>query len=608
MASYYQSWNIEDLNDATMYSSDVINNPDWYGNLDFCPLAKCDGLDILRYFDTDIANSFTTGVVWTSGIIMIANFFYNGSVHENGLCISVATYFDGGNNYLRITIGTGDHNGFTHYMTKQYSESDYRSFADYERKIYIVRKLLRSSYADEGAPNYTGKVQYYLWFGGVKLYTGSWRYDPNTGQEHMVYTAIAGLGDPAACLLSFPCSVSTLQDQSEGVYNINDDYTAYEISYSDYDDFRLTDGEGGFDPDPVDPTDPNMDDPEGPSGPGGGHGTHDRTNDTIGLPSLPTLGAASAGAITLYKLNATEMASFTTELWSFWQGIKSYFADPLDFIMGCMIMPLSPFTAGKYKPRIGPDTWNTGFDMVSDQYISYSCGIIDIDKYYDSCFDWDPYQKIQIYIPYVGYRELPTDQVNGKSIQLTYHIDVMSGDFVAFIHTPNTSLGGRPQVEQIVCQFAGTMGIRVPLHRQSFDNLVSAGINLLGGGVGMIAGGIASAAGLGDNGISAGQISNQVSAATVSTVNSAKRNVIRSGSIGSSSGYMAAQHPFIIRTLPRQSLPVRYMELEGYPCNMYGPVADFTGFVAIETIKLQCNATEAEKEMIIQLLKGGVYI
>ena len=609
MANYYQSWQIADLNNATMYSSDVINNPDWYTNDDMCPLAKCKGLDILNYFDTDIINSFTSAVVWTSNIIMIANAYYDGSVQNYGLCIRFATYFEGGESYLRVTLGQGNHNGFSYYRTIQYSEADYRNWAEYQRKIYIVRKLKRSTMADEGAPNYTGKIAYYFWFGGVALYTGSFTYDPSVGYEHMVYTRIPGLGDPAACLLSIPCSTSTIRDQSEGVYSLWDD-NIESVAFGDdtKDDFHLTDAAGEYDPDPADPTDPNIDDPEGPSGPGGGQGTHDRRNDTIGLPSLPGLGALDGGMITLYELTAADMANFFSDMWSFWEGIKAYFADPLDFIMGCMIMPFSPFTSGRYFPKFGADTWNYSFKVVSQQYFNLSLGMIDIDKYYDSCFDWDPYQKIQIFIPYVGYRELPVDQVNGKTIQLTYHIDCMSGEFVAFVHTPNTSLGGKPQVEQIICQFAGTMGVRIPLHRQSFDNMVSAGINLLGGAVGMAAGGLSQAAGLEGGDLNSNQIASQASAATVSAVNAGKRNVIRSGSIGADAGYMSSQRPFIIRTLPRQSLPVRYMELEGYPCNMYGPVADFTGFVAVEMIKLRVNCTEPEKEMIEQLMRGGVYI
>lgn len=353
--------------------------------------------------------------------------------------------------------------------------------------------------------------------------------------------------------------------------------------------------------------DPNEQDPEGPSAPGGGDGNHNRKTESVTLPDLPDLGALDAGMITLYRMTATEMTAFTAELWTFWQGIKSFFADPLDFVVGCMILPFTPDSSRKAYPKFGGDTWSTAFDVISAQYYSISCGSIDIDKYYGSCFDYDPYQKIQIWIPFVGYRDLPVDQIVGKTIELTYHIDCMTGDFVAFVHTPVVGEWG-PQLAQIICQFSGTMGTRVPLSRQSFDAAVQAGIQLIGGAVGMAAGGIAMAAGLDGKELNADQIANQASAATVSAINAGKTRVIRSGSIGAASGLMAKLNPFIIRTLPRQSLPEQYMQLEGYPSNIYGTVGDFSGFLAVETIKLKVAATSTEKDMIMQLLKGGIYV
>lgn len=353
--------------------------------------------------------------------------------------------------------------------------------------------------------------------------------------------------------------------------------------------------------------DPNLKDPDGPSKPGGGDGNHNRKTEAVTLPDLPDLGALDAGMITLYRLTGPEMTSFTSELWSFWTAIKAFFADPLDFVIGAMILPFTPSSIRKAKPKFGADVWNTAFDVISEQFYSISCGTIDIEKYYGSCFDYDPYHKLQIYIPYVGYRDLPVDQIMGKTIELTYHIDCMTGDFVAFVHTPVVGAYG-PQLAQIICQFAGTMGVHVPLTRQSFDEVVKAGINLLGGAVGMAAGGIAQSAGLEGGDLNANQIASQASGATVSAINSMKSRVIRSGSIGASSGMLAKQNPFIISELPRQSLPENYKDLEGYPSNIYGTVGSFSGYLAVETVKLNVTATSAEKEMIMQMLKGGVFV
>lgn len=354
--------------------------------------------------------------------------------------------------------------------------------------------------------------------------------------------------------------------------------------------------------------DPNAGDPAGPSVPGGGGGNHSYADDDITLPTLPTLGAAASQMVTIYRMNDIDMATFAHDLWSDgWTQIKAFFSDPMDFVVGCMVLPYQPTVDGSAKPKFGIFTWQNAYNKVKPQYQSINCGEIDINEFYGSCFDYDPYRKIQIYLPYIGYRDLPVDKIMNKTIAVTYYCDCFTGDCVAFVHTPAVGPAG-PQKTQVIGQYAGNLGVRIPLSRQSWDAAVSAGISLLGGAVAMAAGGIAQGMGLEAKELSASQIGNQAGAATMSAVNAAKTSVKRSGTQGATAGYMSIQDPFIIDTIPRQSLPTNYIDLEGYPSNIYGNVGSFQGFLAVEKIKLETTATEPEKEMIMQLLKGGIYI
>ena len=359
---------------------------------------------------------------------------------------------------------------------------------------------------------------------------------------------------------------------------------------------------------PIETDDPNAGDPGGPSVPGGGGGNHSYADDDIELPTLPTLGAAASKMVTIYRMSDIDMATFAHDLWSDgWTQIKAFFSDPMDFVVGCMVLPYQPNVSGTAKPKFGIFTWQNAYYKVNPQYQSISCGEIDINEFYGSCFDYDPYRKIQIFLPYIGYRDLPVDKIMNKTIAVTYYCDCFTGDCVAFVHTPAVGPAG-PQKTQVIGQYAGNLGVRIPLSRQSWDAAVSAGISLLGGAVAMAAGGIAQGMGLEAKELSASQIGNQAGAATMSAVNAAKTSVKRSGTQGATAGYMSIQDPFIIDTIPRQSLPTNYIDLEGYPSNIYGNVGSFQGFLAVEKIKLETTATETEKEMIMQLLKGGIYV
>lgn len=134
----------------------------------------------------------------------------------------------------------------------------------------------------------------------------------------------------------------------------------------------------------------------------------------------------------------------------------------------------------------------------------------------------------------------------------------------------------------------------------------------MAGGVGMLGGAIASAAGLTDAGhISQSQVSNQISGATMTAVNSMKQGIERSGAMGGAAGYMGVLKPYIIRSIPRQYLPDNYKQLNGYPANKGGTLNHFrgTGYQAIETIKLDnLAAYDDEIDEILSLLRGGVLV
>lgn len=354
--------------------------------------------------------------------------------------------------------------------------------------------------------------------------------------------------------------------------------------------------------------DPNENDPGGNSGPGGGNGGHSQVSDEIPLPALPTTGASNIGLITLYRMTESNMQSFAHDLWTDgWTQILSFFSDPMDFIIGCMIVPFEPTVSGSAAPKFGLFTWNNYYRKISQQFQQITCGEVDIEKYYGSCFDYDPYTKIQIFLPYIGYRDLPVDQIMGKTIAVTYYADCFTGDCIAFVHTPTVGEYG-PQLATVIAQFSGNLGVRVPLARQSWDAAIQAGISLIGGAVGMMAGGVAAGSGMQAKEITASQVARQAEGATMGAVNAMKTSTKRTGNTSATAGYMSVQDPYLVITIPRQSLPDQYRDLEGYPSNIYGFIGDFSGFLATEIVKLQCNATETEKEMIIQLLKGGIYV
>lgn len=357
--------------------------------------------------------------------------------------------------------------------------------------------------------------------------------------------------------------------------------------------------------------DPNEEDPGGSSEEGGGDGKHRQPYTPIPIPGVPTLGANSAGFVYMLRMNRTQMNEFANELVSpsIWSSIKAFFADPLDFICGLLIVPYMPESRESVRPKFGDNIFEYAYPRVYQQFTVVDCGSLRIDKYFGSCFDQNPYTKLLVWLPYIGYRELDPDECVGKSLHIVYHCDCMTGDCTCFVMT-SAGNGYDVPFDRVIAQYSGNCGVRVPFSKTSFDSAIMASVQLLGGAVGLMAGGaVGGAMGLAAAGISQGQLAASVGANTVQAVNGMKTQNERSGTAGATAGYLSIQYPYLLRTVPNQSLPDNYKDLEGYPSNISGPLSKFNGYIAVETINLNgISATKDELNEIAALLNEGVFI
>ena len=387
-------------------------------------------------------------------------------------------------------------------------------------------------------------------------------------------------------------------------------------------DLAMLNTEFGGSFEPEEQTDPNEEEPpeDGPGkgGGGGGEGDHILPDEPVPIPEKPYTGLASLEWLTVYKMSTVDMNSFGAELVepNVISAIKAYFQDPLDAIVGIMLCPVSVPTTRTRTPSIGGPagyTWQNAYNVVSNEFYDVDCGYIDIAPYWDSFLDQDPYTRLHIFLPYIGYKDIMTDLVMGGKIGVKYRVSVITGECVAFVTktAPSESIYG-PMPDQVIAQFVGNIGVRVPTGRISHDMAIDACFNLMSTAVGMTAGVAAGASGLADPmNVSASQVGSQVSSATMTTVNGMKSHGAITGNIGSTSGYMGVQRPYIIRQIPRQSEPGNYKELMGYPCNKPGPLSSYrgTGLQCVEVMRLQgALAYDTERTEILQLLKGGVIV
>lgn len=379
-------------------------------------------------------------------------------------------------------------------------------------------------------------------------------------------------------------------------------------------DFKLDENDDpNVDPDPGD--DPGDDPTPGP-------GEREKEYDPIPIPPTPVLSAIGAGFLTLYTPSATALNLLADEIFSdnILQIIANYFTSISDIIAGLSIVPFFVPTTGFAYHKIGLFESSVALPLVSSQFIDVDCGSVDVKRYFNNFLDQAPNTKILIYLPYIGYQELNTDEVMANVISVKYRCDILSGACVAYVMIGSGGVGY--EASRIIAQFSGNVITQVPTASEAYDSMVSNAINILTSSVG-IAAGAAIGGGLGSGAMTAqatagssqaasaigAQVGMGMGGTAANMVMSMKPTFSRNGTPGSTAGYMSYQKPYLIKIVPRDAVAQNHIQLKGYPSNYGGPLSALSGYCEVSEIQLHgVNATVDEITEIYSLLKGGVVV
>lgn len=341
--------------------------------------------------------------------------------------------------------------------------------------------------------------------------------------------------------------------------------------------------------------DDDPDDPAGsgdPSGPGGGGGTYDPTSDPIDFPTLPTGGALTSGMIKGFVVGTSALVSMQGKLWDMSifdiaTQFQKLVNQPLDCLISLHCLPVLP-TASSTPQHIKLGSFDTEVEglPITSQYVVVDCGTLNVKEYYGSALDYGPFTKAEIFLPFIGLRNIEIEDLNRAVIAVKYYVDVLTGSCVAFIKCG----------QSVLYTFTGSCIQHIPATSQTSDLLHNT-ISALGPtAVGIATGNPASAA--------AGAIMGAVNTA------SSKNHVTRSGDMSGSAGMMGEYTPYIIFHRPAQSLAKNYNKFKGYPSNITYTLSSLTGYTEVVHVHLTgiSGATESELNEIESLLKSGVII
>lgn len=368
-----------------------------------------------------------------------------------------------------------------------------------------------------------------------------------------------------------------------------------------------------FDPEPEpipddDPYTPGDDETE----PGGGGGNHDDTSDPIDFPSLPSLSAVDTGFITLYRPDAGQLKDLADYLWSsplaVWDNVKKIVQQPMDCILGLSIVPVNP-PVGTYKPiTIGDVSTGVSSYPVTSQYVEVPCGSITVNEYWGAYLDYEPYTKAEIYLPYIGTHPISIDDIMGKTVEVRYHVDVLSGACTAYVKCGNS----------VLYSFIGQCSSSIPVGGNDWTNVITGALTIATAIGSMVATGGSSAPMSGSatpqqiehaEAMHRAAMIREAGSVASTAVNVLKPSIGKSGSMSGTGGLMAVQKPYLILTRPKQAIPGSQNHFMGYPSFITSVIGTLSGYTEVEEVHLEgVPGTDTELAEIESLLRGGVYL
>lgn len=360
----------------------------------------------------------------------------------------------------------------------------------------------------------------------------------------------------------------------------------------------------------------------------GGDGHVTLINNVVNYDNYtPNYSRLGTGFITAYEISSAQLVTLHSFLYSetITDMIKNFFAgDASKAIIDLFNIPVAPNVESTSSIiNIGVISSGASANAIQGETVTFDFGSIDItaNSYYSNSFmDLSPYNQYSIYLPYIGFRNLSTNDVrsindNGFKIYLKYVVDVLTGDFVAIVEADHNNCAvdndtgtvtTAKLTKQLINVYNGSMRTDIPL---SYRNPLQGLMPIMSGLAStMFTMATASASGATD----AQQLSSTMNSgmSVLNNIGSVNNSLMaRSDSISGSVGNLSLRTAFIInQECPKYIRTGKSNQFIGYPVYKFMQLNDDRGFIKVRNvIASNFPGTAHEQEMVVSLLKKGVW-
>ena len=293
-------------------------------------------------------------------------------------------------------------------------------------------------------------------------------------------------------------------------------------------------------------------------------------------------GYNSTGLLTTtYAMTPNRLQQLGSKLWNsgFLDNVLLVNNNPIENIVSVKVMPFN---------MIGTDTevilgnvpmGVNGAKLAENKSYKVTIGSIPITGKYGSFLDFEPYTKLSIFLPFIGFKDLDCSLFMGKTLKVEYISDVVTGACRAVLYADNVP----------VTAFDGVNGIDVPIVASNraqveagyFASFVDVALN-------------PSAQNIAENAVS-------------SAMNQYHTNT--SGGVSPSCSAYQTRNVFVVYDRPTYQNLVAFNHTHGRMCNLSKTLGLLTGFTRcngnIDLSGVPC--TDVEREELVSILSTGFF-
>lgn len=255
--------------------------------------------------------------------------------------------------------------------------------------------------------------------------------------------------------------------------------------------------------------------------------------------------------------------------------------NPIENIISCKAIPYS-ISGTTQEITLGNVKTGVNGEKINQNFSKQTIGSVSIAEHYKNFLDYAPYTNVIIYLPYIGFKELDTSLVMGKTLRIEYTLDVITGGCLAQIYVGNIRL----------YEFTGNIGVDISITASNRAQVESAYISA---GVGVVS----------------SAMSGNVTGAVNSIIGAATSQYHYSGTGNPNPSCVASTNRtcYVVIDRPQYQPLKTFNHTRGRMCCLSKTIGSLKGYTVCDgNVDISgISATDEEKDEIVNILSTGFF-